>query len=171
MPDDVSQPNDGVPQLDDRVSLPSDRVQLRSALMTLIGPVVEDHGAELVDVELRGSSNNQTVRILVHREPGVMLHDCEGISREVADLLDIDDPIPGRYRLEVTSPGLDRPLTTDRDLARASSRRLKVALSSGGTWFGRLSGWDVENITLETDTGTEVIPRDEIAKATVEVEL
>ena len=139
--------------------------------MTLVGPVVEDHDAELVDVELRGSANNQTVRILVHRDPGIMLNDCEAISREVGDLFDIDDLLPGRYRLEVTSPGLDRALRSDRDFARASSKRLKVVLTSGGTQFGRLSAWNVEHITLETDAGTEKIPRDHIAKATVEVDM
>lgn len=155
---------DTVPKLDDRA-------RLKSALAALVSPVVEDHDLELVDVELRGSSNNQTVRILVHRDSGVTLNDCEAINRELGDLFDIADPVPGRYRLEVTSPGLDRSLTTDRDLERASSKRLKIVLTSGGTRFGRLSGWNGENITLETDTGPEEIPRGHIAKATVEVEL
>ncbi len=155
---------DTVPKLDDRA-------RLKSALAALVSPVVEDHDLELVDVELRGSSNNQTVRILVHRDSGVMLNDCEAISRELGDLFDIEDPVPGRYRLEVTSPGLDRPLTTDRDFQRASSKRLKVVLVSGGTRFGRLNGWDSENITLETDAGPEEISRGHIARATVEVEL
>jgi len=155
---------DTVPKLDDRT-------RLRSALVALVSPVVEDHDLELVDVELRGSPNNQMVRILVHRDSGVMLDDCEAISRELGDLFDIEDPVPGRYRLEVTSPGLDRPLTTDRDFQRASSKRLKVVFASGGTRFGRLNGWDGENISLETDAGAEEIPRADIARATVEVEL
>lgn len=147
------------------------RTRLKSALFALVSPVVEDHDLELVDVELHGSPNNQTVKILVHRDSGVKLNDCEAISRELGDLFDIEDPVTGRYRLEVTSPGLDRPLTTDRDFQRASSKRLKVMLASGGTRFGRLNGWDVENITLETDAGAEEIPRGHIARATVEVEL
>ena len=157
--------------LSDTVSTLDDRSGLKSALVTLVSPVVEDHDAELVDVELRGSPNNQTVRILVHRDSGIMLNDCEAISRELGDLFDVEDPVPGRYRLEVTSPGLDRPLTTDRDLERAHSKRLKVVLSSGGTRFGRLTGWNAENIAIETDTGPEEIARDHIARATVEVEL
>ena len=102
----------------DGLSTSDDRARLRSALMSLVGPVVEDHDAELVDIELRGSANHRTVKILVHRDPGILLDDCEAISREVGDLFDIEDPVPGRYRLEVTSPGLDRPLTTDRDFQR-----------------------------------------------------
>ncbi len=155
----------------DTVSKLDDRTRLKSALITLVAPVVEDHDAELVDVELRGSSNNQTVRILLYRDSGVMLNDCEAISRELGDLFDIEDPVPGRYRLEVTSPGLDRPLTTDRDFERACAKRLKVVLASGGTRFGRLSGWNGENIMVETDAGPEEIPRGHIARATVEVEL
>ena len=139
--------------------------------MGLVGPVVEDHDAELVDIELKGSANHRTVRILVHRDPGVLLDDCEAISREVGDLFDIEDPVPGRYRLEVTSPGLDRPLTTDRDFERAASRRLKVLLASGRTLFGRLSGWSAERIAIDTDTGPEEVPRADIAKVTVEVDL
>lgn len=153
------------------LSQSDDRARLRLALISLVGPVVEDHDAELVDVELRGSANNQTVRILVHRDTGIMLDDCEAISREVGDLFDIEDPVPGRYRLEVTSPGLDRPLTTDRDFERASSRRLKVVLASGRTLFGRLSGWNAGSLALETDKGPEEIERGHIAKATVEVDL
>ena len=96
---------------------------------------------------------------------------CEQISREIADYLDVEDPLPGRYRLEVTSPGLDRPLVTDGDFARAKGHLLKVVLLSGKNHRGRLIDWDTKKIALGEDgQDVENVPREEIAKATIEVE-
>ena len=95
------------------------REELRDSLVDLLEPVVESSGAQLVDLELMGPVNTQTLRLLVHKEVGITIPDCETISVEVADFLDVEDPIPGRYRLEVTSPGVDRPLETDGDFARS----------------------------------------------------
>ena len=103
-----------------------DRTELKVELIALVKPIVTDHGAELVDVEISGSKGGELIRLLVHAEPGITLAQCEAISREVADSFDVEDPVPGRYRLEVTSPGLDRPLLSDDDFARASGRKLKV---------------------------------------------
>lgn len=145
--------------------------ELRQRLIEWLGPIVQDHGAELVDLELVGAVNRQTLRLVIHREGGVTVALCEAISREISDFLDVEDPIPGRYRLEVTSPGLDRPLRTDGDFARACSRRLKVVLFSGKAVFGRLVEWDGESIELEGEEGRQWIRRQEIAKATIDVEL
>ena len=147
------------------------REELRDSLVDLLEPVVESSGAQLVDLELMGPVNNQTLRLLVHKEVGITIRDCETISVEVADFLDVEDPIPGRYRLEVTSPGVDRPLETDGDFARSRGRLLKVVLHSGKTLSGRLQAWDGERIELEFLGGIEQIDRCEIVKATIEVEM
>jgi ribosome maturation factor RimP len=151
--------------------------------MELIRPLIEDHGADLVDVELLGSTSNQTVRILVHKVPGVKVELCVAISREAADLFDVEDPIPGRYRLEVTSPGLDRPLVTDGDFSRASGRLIKVVQSTGETRVGRLSDFNIEHVLLEPTPGKTRrkattapeepirVERRNIAKATIQAEL
>ena len=133
--------------------------------------MVLDHEVLLVDLELAGPINRQTVRLLVHKDPGITLADCESISREVADILDVEDLLPGRYRLEVTSPGLDRPLQSDRDFNRASSRLLKVVMVSGKTVYGRLLEWDSRHLTLQVEAGVENLERQDIAKATIEPEL
>ena len=143
---------------------------LRSALVELIQPVVEDRGAILVDIELGGSNHFHIVRVLVHKDPGITVKACVGISREVGDLLDIEDPLPGRYRLEVTSPGLDRPLVTDGDFQRAHGRKVKVVLTSGKAVIGRLESWESDGIQVSDKAGAKVIPRREIAKAHIEVE-
>lgn len=151
--------------------LSTEREDLRSSLINLVEPIVEDCGGQLVDLELMGASNNQTVRVLIHKDLGVTLKDCAQISLEVANLLDVEDPIPGRYRLEVTSPGLDRPLQSDRDFDRARDRLLRVVLTSGKTARGRLKDWDGDKLDLETSKGLEQIIRSHIAKATIEAEM
>lgn len=153
-----------------------DAERLRRALAELAEPVVAEHEAELVDVEVsgRGSYN---VRLLVHRSTGATVDLCEAISRELSDLLDVEDPVPGRYRLEVTSPGLDRPLRTDADYRRAQSRQLKVVTSDGRTLLGRLVDFSDTEIELELKAGRKeraaeriVLQREEVARATIEVE-
>ena len=114
--------------------------QIRVHLSSELAPIVEEHNALLVDVEIAGSKSQPSVRVLVHKEPAISLAACEQISREIADFLDVQDPLPGRYRLEVTSPGLDRPLVTDGDFARAKDRLLKIVLISGKNHRGRLVG-------------------------------
>ena len=146
------------------------RAELKTRLVDLLEPVILDHGAELVDLELAGALGNCTVRLLVHKDPGSTVHLCAQISREVGDLLDIHELVPGRYRIEVTSPGFDRPLKSDRDFARACSRMVKVVQPSGRTINGRLVEWETESISLETPKGNEKIMRQEIAKITIEVE-
>ncbi|MEE3234559.1 MAG: ribosome maturation factor RimP [Candidatus Latescibacterota bacterium] len=136
-----------------------------------IGAIVEDYGAELVDVELVGSRNQPTLRIFLHKHPSVELKLCAKISREIADFLDIEDPLTGRYRLEVTSPGLDRPLMTNSDFSRAQDHILKIVNNNGRTYKGRLKEWDDTTLFIETRKSTiEQIKRLEIAKATIEVE-
>ena len=153
------------------ILLSTEREDLRSSLINLVEPIVEDCGGQLVDLELMGASNNQTVRVLIHKDLGVTLKDCTQISLEVANLLDVEDPIPGRYRLEVTSPGLDRPLQSDRDFDRARDRQLRVVLASGKTTRGRLKDWDGDKLDLETSNGIEQIVRSHITKATIEAEM
>ena len=144
--------------------------ELKEQLFQLLEPVVCEHDAEIVDLELTGPVNNQMLRLLVHKEPGITVDLCEAISREVGDLLDIEDLISSRYRLEVTSPGVNRSLRTDRDFARVLSKLLKVVLLSGKNIHGRLDGWSRETIILAGDSGQQTIDRSEIAKATVKVE-
>ena len=100
----------------------------------------------MVDVEIKGARGNELVKLLVYDEGGVSLTLCESISREVADLLDVEDPISGRYRLEVTSPGLDRPLVSDSDYAKANGRSLRAKLKSGQVIKGRMLACDDELI-------------------------
>src|SRR5210317_993246 len=83
-----------------------------SKLTTLLQPLIEDLGYEFVGLEHDGNPKNPAVVIYIDKPEGIAIEDCETVSREVAALLDVEDPIPGHYNLEVSSPGLDRPLFT-----------------------------------------------------------
>lgn len=139
--------------------------------MVIVEPLVSERGAELVDIELMGPESNRTVRVFVYRQEGLTVGLCAELSREIGDLFDLEDPLPGRYRLEVTSPGLDRPLRTDRDYTRSLQRRLKIVMSDGSNFQGRLERFDAEILHIETAKGPKDINRGAVAKATIEAEI
>ena len=129
-----------------------------------------ENKANLVDIEVVGGTRNPIVRLLIHADFGVSVDLCKAVSAEVADLLDVEDPFPGSYRLEVTSPGLDRHLQSDQDFVRAADRLLKVVTKNGKTITGRLKEWDPLYLYLEQRKERQRIERTLVAKATIEVE-
>jgi ribosome maturation factor RimP len=132
----------------------------------LVEPVLEAHGHELYDVELTGA----VVRVLVER-PGssVTLADLEQVSRAISQALDDEDPIPGRFELEVSSPGLERPLRTPGHFARAvgSAVKLKTRPDADGDRRveGTITAADADGITVETTTGSRRLAYGEIERA------
>lgn len=95
-------------------------------LIELLEPVVERQGYELADLELKVGSRDGILRIFIDKPGGIGLDDCELISRQVSALLDVEDPIPGHYALEVSSPGLDRKLTKAAHFQRFVGDEIKV---------------------------------------------
>jgi ribosome maturation factor RimP len=124
----------------------------------MLEPAVERLGYELIDLELRFSGRQGALRLFIDRPEGVGLDDCEKVSRAVSALLDVEDPIPGHYDLEVSSPGLDRKLTKLAHFQRFTGETLKVQMRfpiEGRRRFrGRLLSADDKNIVLEVD-GTQ----------------
>lgn len=111
----------------------------------LIAPTVEDLGFELVRVRESG----RTIQIMAERPDGTMrVADCEMLSRALSALLDVEDPVPGEYTLEVSSPGIDRPLTRPVDFTRWAGHEAKIELSemlAGRKRFrGQLQGFDTQ---------------------------
>jgi ribosome maturation factor RimP len=92
----------------------------------LVFPILESRSVDLIDIELKGGSGSQLLRIIVDVDGGITLDQCVQLSREISDLLDTQDLITGRYRLEVSSPGLDRPLKTERDFKRNLGRKVRI---------------------------------------------
>ncbi len=103
-------------------------VGLNEKLLALVEPLVGNLGYELVELEFGGGRGSGTLRVYIDRAEGVGIEDCERVSREISALLDVHDPIPTGYRLEVSTPGLDRVLRTPAHFARFAGARIEVEL-------------------------------------------
>lgn len=89
-------------------------------------PILDDHGLELFDIEFRSSGRRWLLRIFIDKEGGVLLSDCENISRELSSILDVEDFITHPYTLEVSSPGVTRPLKTVNDFKRSIGKLCRI---------------------------------------------
>ncbi len=143
--------------------------------MGLALEAAEIAGVELVDVELLGQIGRMIVRVTIDSDKGIGIKDCEGVSRQLESLLDVEDPIPGSYTLEVTSPGLDRPLRSLEDFSRFKGRLARVVTREpieNQTFFvGRIETVEGETVGLSLEGGKEVkIPYEFISKARLEIE-
>lgn len=92
-------------------------------------PLLEEYGLELVDVEFKSSGKRWLLRVFIDKEGGVVLSDCENISKELSSILDVEDFISHPYVLEVSSPGLTRPLKTRQDFIKAKGKKCKIITS------------------------------------------
>jgi ribosome maturation factor RimP len=133
---------------------------MRDELIRLLQPTVEALGYELVEIEFSHSGEGALVRVYIDAPAGIGLADCERVSHALSAALDAADPIPGHYRLEVSSPGLDRVLRTPEHFARFVGSRVKVQLAlpiEGRRRFtGALLEAGEEGVTLDVD-GTRVL--------------
>jgi ribosome maturation factor RimP len=124
-------------------------------LVALLEPAIERLGYELADLEVRLSSKGGLVRVFIDKPDGIGLADCEKVSAAVSALLDVEDPVPGNYDLEVSSPGLDRKLTKIEHFQRFMGETLKVTMRfpvEGRRRFrGKLMSVDEEKIVVEVD--------------------
>jgi ribosome maturation factor RimP len=143
---------------------------LRSVKLTnLLKPLVEDLGYEFVGLEHGSNPKNPAVVIYIDRENGIAVEDCERVSREVAALLDVEDPIPGRYNLEVSSPGLERPLFTLEHFEQFAGEVTKVTLyapQEGRRKFkGKILGTEGDQVKLALDDLEVLLEMANVAKA------
>ncbi len=139
-------------------------------LQALLEPVVAALGYELVGIEQVTGGRRGLVRLYIDHPPGVTVDDCERVSRQVSAVLDVEDPIAGGYVLEVSSPGLDRPLYTPAHYARFAGRRARLRLHSPLAGDRRnvtctLLGTDENEVRVEVDGVEHRIPLSQIARA------
>lgn len=137
-------------------------------------------GVELVDVEYKREGRQMVLRLFLDKEGGISLDDCAEVSREVSEILDVEDFIGDRYTLEVSSPGLNRPLKKERDYARYQGRLVKVktfelvpdeAGNMRKTFLGDLGGCQDGIVVIRLREGQVArIPLVKIAKANLEFE-
>ena len=139
-------------------------------LTELFEPVIESMGYELVGVEFNAAGNHGTLRVYIDREEGVNIDDCAAISHQVSGILDVEEPIQQAYDLEISSPGIDRPLFKLVDFERFAGKTAKIKLAVGlegrRNFKGRLQGVvDSKMITIEVDGERFDLPYADIARA------
>ena len=135
----------------------------------LVSPVLDEMGFELVDIEYLSQYGRWVLRIYADKEGGITLDECARVSREIGDLMDINDIIPHEYVLEVSSPGLNRPLKKEKDFERAIGRKVKIQMRTPINVRRRFTGYlkEVmqENVYLEIDNNLFALSRKDIEKA------
>ena len=138
-------------------------------------PVLEELGLELVEVQYRREQSGWVLRLIIDKPDGVSLDDCTAVSREISQLLDIEDFIDQAYNLEVSSPGLDRPLKSMADFQRFTGSKAKIktieAIAGEHVFIGRLLQAEGETIILEVGRKEITIPFSQVARARLEIEL
>jgi len=143
-------------------------------IVQIAQPILDKYGAELVDINLTKSPHRPLLRILVDKEGGITLDECSDINSELSDILDECDIIRGSYILEVSSPGLDRPLKEKKDFVKVIGRELNLHTkeSVGGKSFFQaiLDSVDEEFIILKSKDGQILrIPYENIHKANLQI--
>lgn len=141
-------------------------------LTELLTPVVESLGCELWGLEYFSQGRQSTVRIYIDKKPdGVGLSECEDVSRQVSAVMDVEDPIAGEYTLEVSSPGMDRPLYTLQQFTEYSGEqvaiRLRSAFDGRRKFSGQLGGVEDEDVIVIVDDHEYLLPIDLIDKANI----
>jgi ribosome maturation factor RimP len=149
---------------------------------TIAAGVAATLGLEIFDVQFRREAGGMVLRIQVDRpgpaataEDSVSIEDCAKVSRDLSAILDVEDAVPSAYILEVSSPGLDRPLRKADDYQRFAGRRAKVvmreAIDGQGFFKGRLAGVEEHDVLIDADDGRRHrVPLTAITRANLEVE-
>ncbi|MBE5906825.1 MAG: ribosome maturation factor RimP [Lachnospiraceae bacterium] len=126
----------------------------------LLTPIMDEHHFELVDVEYVKEGGNYYLRAYIDKEGGINVDDCEVVSRALSDLLDKEDFISEAYILEVSSPGLGRPLKKEKDYMRSMGKELEIrtyrAIDKQKEFFGYLKAYDEKTVTIETEEDKEL---------------
>jgi ribosome maturation factor RimP len=137
-------------------------------------PVLEELGLELVELQFRREQSGWVLRLIIDKPDGINLDDCAVASRELSQLLDIEDFIDRAYNLEVSSPGLDRPLKSMADFHRFIGRKAKIKtiepIAGEHVFIGNIQQTEGESIVLEIGGREVVIPFLQVAKARLELE-
>ena len=144
---------------------------LEQNLQEMLQGSVEDLGCELWGIECQRAGRFMTVRLFIDKEGGVTVDDCADVSRQVSAILDVEDPIADKYNLEVSSPGLDRPLFTlpqfERYIGQDIAVHLRIPLMERRKWQGKLERIENDMVTLIVDGQEQVLVFGNIQKANV----
>ncbi len=142
---------------------------IRETLYELITPVVEGLGYELVGIEYLPQGRHSLLRVYIDQSNGITLDDCEKVSRQVSAVMDVEDPVSGNYNLEISSPGLERPLFVEEHYTRFVGEQVFVRMSfpvEGRRKFeGRLCGVENGEVVVEIDQVLFRLPLAQVDRA------
>jgi len=140
-------------------------------LQALLAPVIEALGYECWGLEFLSQGRHSLLRIYIDHANGILVEDCEQVSRQISGVLDVEDPISNEYTLEVSSPGMDRPLFTLEQFAKHAGELVKIKLRSpyeGRRNFqGPLRGVEEQDVVVLVDDHEYLLPIDLIDKANI----
>jgi ribosome maturation factor RimP len=140
---------------------------MRETLLKLLEPAVETLDYELVELEFQGG----VLRLYIDKPQGVTLDDCQKVSQQISAVLDVEDPIPGAYTLEVSSPGVDRPLRKLADFQQHAGERVRIELllplDGRRRFTGTLRGTESDHVMVEVDGSLCRLPYSQIGRARV----
>ena len=140
-------------------------------LQALLAPVVEGLGYQCWGIEYVSQGKHSVLRIYIDKEDGILVDDCEAVSRQASAILDVEDPISSEYTLEVSSPGMDRPLFTLEQFAAHAGEQVKIKLRTpfeGRRNFqGLLRGVEEQDVVVQVDNQEFLLPIDSIDKANI----
>ena len=144
---------------------------LEQNLQEMLQDAVEDLGCELWGIECQRVGRFMAVRLFIDKDGGVTVDDCADVSRQVSAILDVEDPIADKYNLEVSSPGLDRPLFTlpqfERYIGQDIAVHLRIPVMERRKWQGKLERIEKDMITLIVDDQEQILVFGNIQKANV----
>ncbi|HIW50257.1 MAG TPA: ribosome maturation factor RimP [Candidatus Blautia intestinavium] len=152
----------------------SRREEYEKKAEALLAPIVEQAGFELVDVEYVKEAGNWYLRGYIDKPGGITVNDCEAVSRIFSDRLDEDDFIEDSYIMEISSPGLDRPLKKDKDFARSMGKEVEIRtyrpIEKQKEFSGILTAYDDNSVTIDEDGNLRAFDRKEIALIRLKIE-
>lgn len=126
----------------------------------LITPILDRMNFELVDVEYVKEGGTWYLRAYIDKEGGITVNDCEAVAREMNEILDREDFVEDSYVFEVSSPGLGRPLKKEKDYIRSMGKEVEIrtyrAINREKEFYGILSAYDENTVTIKTEDGTEM---------------
>lgn len=139
------------------------------AVTELVEPVVREEDLDLVDIEYKKEGQGWYLRIYIDKKGGVTVDDCQKVSRRIEDMIEIDEIVNSAYMLEVSSPGLDRPLKKEKDFLRSLGKKVRVTtyspINNQRNFVGTIKDFSNETLYLEINEAPMAIPFTAIANA------
>jgi len=146
-----------------------------AAVEEIVEPILSSESLELVDVQYKKEGKNWYLRVFIDKEGGITVEDCQKVSGQIGDLIEIENIINSEHILEVSSPGLDRPLKTEKDFLRFKNRNIQAStfspIDGQRNFKGSIADFVEKTLHLQTQQGLVKILADNIAKARLEIEI